>query len=92
VCDSSTDFLKEFINVFLGITLVGIQVSAKLMKKIEEIAKNMEIAPDQVIENALSSYIAENLETTWKEKLSLKKKKGVPWSSKIPETEYDPPK
>lgn len=86
------DYLSKFINVYLGIILSGIQINAKAMRKIMELARSMKITPQQVVDNALSDYFAEHLDTTWKEKLSLKKKKGVPWSGKIPETEYDPPK
>ena len=65
-------------------------ITIKDWKKFEEIAKRRELSPDQIISEALSNYLAENYDTTWKEKHTLKKEKGTRSSGKIPETEYKP--
>ena len=68
--------------------MTEVEIDDEILSKIDEIGKRLETSRDDIISGALRDFINENLETTWKEKGSLKKKKGPQWKGAIPVREY----
>jgi predicted transcriptional regulator len=70
--------------------MTKVEINDEILGKIDEIAELWKRSRDEIISDALRDFISENLETTWKEKSSLKKKRAALWEGKIPESEFKP--
>jgi len=66
--------------------MTNVDIDDAILEKIDKVAGLRGVSRDDIISEALRDF----LETIWKEKGSLKKRKGEPWNGAIPPSEYKP--
>ena len=69
---------------------IEVEIEDEILHGVDELAKSWERPREEIISDALRDFVSEHYDTTWKEKGSLKKKKGPSYPGKIPESEYKP--